>query len=97
MRYKAEDDFETERAFVKNMNFRTNKEIKSIFSGSLALMFLLVSTVIVAQIGTSLLGSHQGENIHNIHRPILKQQISKPVKHKFENDEKCGITPSGQV
>ena len=97
MRYKAEDDFETERAFVKNINLKTNKERKSIFSSSLALMFLLVSTVIVAQIGTSLLGSHQGGNIHKRHKPILKQQTSEPVKHKFENDEKCGITPSGQV
>ena len=60
-------------------------------------MFVLVSTVIVAQVFTSLLGSSHRKDAFPIHTPPVIQDNSKSVKHKLENDEKCGITTGGQV
>ena len=91
-----DDNFKTERTFVKSVNFKTAEERQSFSSTTFLILFVFVSTGIVAQVLSALVGSYQGKD-SLINTSPIRQQVSPSLKHMLGNDEKCGITTGGQV
>ena len=97
MKHKMDDNFKTERTFVKSVNFETAEKRQSLPSTSFVILLVFVSTVIVALVWSALVGSYQGKDSFHINTSPIRQQVSPSLKHMLGNDEKCGITTGGQV
>ena len=97
MRHKINDNFKTEKTFVKSVNFKPAEERQSLSSTPFLILFVLVSTVLVAQVWSAIVGSYRGKDSFYINTSPIREKVSPSLKHMLGNDEKCGITTGGQV